>query len=76
MLAGIAEVIIGVCVVVFWKSTWPIWASLFGFAVLLLVAIVMAPEQAVHAFNPITLTVSAIFFCSIQLCEQNKGTRA
>jgi len=31
MLAGIAEVLIGIGVVVFWKQAWPIYLSLVGF---------------------------------------------
>lgn len=69
MLAGIIEVIAGVCVVVLWRSKWPIYLSLIGFTLLLLGAILISPEQATHAFNPITLTVSAIVFCLIQLVE-------
>ena len=67
MLAGIAEVLIGIGVVIFWKQAWPIYLSLVGFVVLLVASVVIAPEQAVHAFNPITLTVSAILFCLIQI---------
>lgn len=69
MIAGIAEVIVGLCVVVLWKSKWPIYLSLAGFAMLLMGAAVVSPGHAVHAFNPITLTVSAIIFCLIQLSE-------
>ena len=67
MLAGIAEVLIGIGVVVFWKQAWPIYLSLVGFVVLLIASVAIAPEQAIHAFNPITLTVSAILFCLIQI---------
>ena len=69
MIAGVVEVIAGLCVVVFWRSKWPIYLSLVGFTALLIGAIVISPEQATHAFNPITLTVSAIIFCLIQLVE-------
>ena len=71
IVAGVVEVIAGVCVIAFWRSKWPIYLSLFGFAILLIGAIVISPEQATHAFNPITLTVSAILFCLIQLVESS-----
>ena len=67
LLAGIGEVLVGICVVAFWNRAWPVYLSLFGFIVLLIAAVVMAPGHAVHAFNPITLTMSAIFFCFIQI---------
>ena len=69
MLAGVVEVIAGLCVVAFWRTRWPIYLSLLGFAALLVGAIAISPEHATHAFNPITLTVSAIVFCLIQLAE-------
>ena len=72
MLAGIAEVLIGISVVMFWKQAWPIYLSLVGFVVLLIASVVIAPEQATHAFNPVTLTVSAILFCLIQISLRQK----
>ena len=67
MLAGIAEVLIGIGVVIFWKQAWPIYLSLVGFVALLIASVVISPGHVVHAFNPITLTVSAILFCLIQI---------
>ena len=67
MLAGIAEVLIGIGVVIFWKQAWPIYLSLVGFVALLIASVVILPGHAVHAFNPITLTGSAILFCLIQI---------
>ena len=68
-LAGIAEVVIGICVLVFWNRIWPVYLSLAGFMILLGASIAISPGHAVHAFNPITLTISAILFCLIQICE-------
>lgn len=70
LLAGTAEVLLGLCVVVFWSQRWPIYVSLVGFLALLLGAVVISPEHATHAFNPVTLTLSAIIFCLIQVCER------
>ncbi len=72
MIAGVAEVLIGLLVLVFWKQPWPIVISLAGFSVLFLSAITLSPELAIQAFNPVTLTVSAIAFCLIQLQEIKK----
>jgi hypothetical protein len=68
-VAGIVEVAIGVSVLLCWKRVWPVYVSLVGFCGLLLGAIMISPEHATHAFNPITLTISAIFFCLIQVYE-------
>ena len=72
VLAGIAEVLLGICVLVFWRSSWPIAVSLVAFTLLLIGSIVIAPELAIQAFNPITLTIPAIVFCLIQLREQKQ----
>ena len=69
LIAGVCEVLLGVCVLLFWRQRWPIALSLVGFSILLLGALIVAPGLAIHAFNPITLTVSAILFCLIQLRE-------
>ncbi len=69
LIAGIAEVILGLCVLGFWKLKWPAYLSLIGFSFLLVAALVMSPAHATHAFNPVTLTVSAILFCLINLNE-------
>ena len=69
VIAGVVEVLIGLLVLVFWKQPWPIVISLAGFSGLLLGAITLSPELAIQAFNPVTLTVSAIAFCLIQLQE-------
>ena len=71
-LAGIAEVLIGILVLFFWDRILPIYISLAGFVILLLASIAISPGHAVHAFNPITLTISAILFCLIQICEQKR----
>ncbi|MFK7766746.1 MAG: DoxX-like family protein [Mariniblastus sp.] len=68
-VAGVLEVAIGLTVIVFWRAKWPIYLSLVGFAMLLIGAFALSPEHATHAFNPVSLTVSAIIFCLIQLVE-------
>lgn len=70
ILAGVCEVLIGSCVLICWNQSWPIAVSLFGFSALLIGAVVVSPGLAIQAFNPITLTLSAIIFCLIQLREK------
>ena len=71
LLAGVAEVLIGVCVLLFWNHLWPAYLSLTGFVMLLVASVAISPEHATHAFNPITLTMSAIFFCLIQIFSKD-----
>lgn len=75
-IAGMAEVLIGLLVLIFWKQPWPIVISLAGFSVLLIGAITLSPELAIQAFNPVTLTVSAILFCLIQFKEMTVCVQA
>ena len=76
LAAGICEVLLGLCVVVFWNQSWPVFSSLLGFAALLIGAMAISPELAIHAFNPVTLSVSAIIFCLIQMREKKIIDRA
>lgn len=76
LLAGVGEVVLGALVLVLWRKSWPIYLSLVAFAMLLMGALTTAPEQAVHAFNPVTLTVSAIMFCLIQIAETKTVDRS
>jgi hypothetical protein len=75
LVAGVGEVLIGICVVVFWNRIWPVYFSLIGFVLLLVASVAVSPGHAVHAFNPVTLTLSAIFFCLIQICERRDGSK-
>ena len=72
LLAGIGEVAVGLLMILFWGRVWPIFLSLVGFVILLVASVVISPGHAVHAFNPITLTISAILFCVIQIVEQQQ----
>ena len=75
VLAGAGEVLLGIFVLVFWKKRWPVYLSLGGFVILLIGAVAISPALAIQAFNPITLTLSAISFCLIQLCEQKQNSK-
>ena len=73
VLAGIGEVLIGIGVLIFWRQVWPVYLSLVGFIGLLVASVAIAPGHAVHAFNPVTLTVSAILFCLIQFSSRRES---
>jgi len=73
ILAGATEVIIGILVAILWNRAWPIYISLVGFVILLAASVIVSPGHAVHAFNPITLTTSAILFCLIQISERQRS---
>lgn len=76
LLAGTCEVVLGVLVLILWKQAWPIMLSIAGFAALMIGALWLLPEIAMHAFNPVTLSISAIAFGCINLSERHRITDA
>lgn len=70
LIAGIAEVVLGLVVFIYWRQRWPVFISIVAFGILLAGAVTISPEHAIHAFNPVTLSGSAIFFCLINLNEK------
>lgn len=69
LIAGVGEVVLGLLVLLFWFSRWPIILSALIFAMLMIGGVSMSPSSAVQAFNPVTLSGSAILFCLINLRE-------
>ncbi|MFK7736296.1 MAG: DoxX-like family protein [Pirellulaceae bacterium] len=67
LLAGAAEVALGMLVLLTIGKRWPIALSLLGFSALLAGALVLAPATAIQAFNPVSLTVLAMLLCWINL---------
>jgi hypothetical protein len=74
LIAGVIEVVLGCLVLFLWHHKWPAQASVAGFSFLLLGAVVMSPGHAIHAFNPITLTVSAILLGLINWLSHDDPT--
>lgn len=67
ILAGIGEVILGILVLLFWSHRWPAYLSIVLFSGLLIGGVAVDAGLAVEAFNPVTLSGSAILFGLINL---------
>lgn len=76
MIAGVGEVILGLLVLILWTARWPMYLSAILFAALMLGGLAISPSTAVQAFNPVTLSGSAILFCLINLRENFKQRNA
>lgn len=68
-IAGIAEIIFAVSILVFWRHTWPMWISLLMMPVLLGFVVLYTPQFLGTAFNPVTtnLAVAALSAIAIRL---------
>lgn len=71
-LAGVAEILIGLAVVIWWRHKWPMWLSLLSFGGLLLGALCIDLSLAKQAFNPVTLSVAAMALSAINLVSGNE----
>ena len=58
--SGVAEIVFGIAVLVFWRSRWPFVVSAVVLIVLLVDVAMVAPEYLWGAFNPVSLSLSVI----------------
>ena len=65
--AGIAEVILSVLIVAFWKKPWPLYLAALALVGLLGATLLFVPEIAVAAFNPISLSVTTFVLVWVAL---------
>ena len=66
-VAGIAEVVWALLLIVFWQARWPLYLSAAALSGLFAGAAVLAPDTLVAAFNPVSLTVGALALVWIAL---------
>ncbi|MFT5299803.1 MAG: hypothetical protein ACI87E_001760 [Mariniblastus sp.] len=71
LIAGAIEVVLGLVVLIYWSQRWPVWLSVLLFTALLIGGVALKPSGAVEAFNPVTLSGSAILFGLINLRESS-----
>ena len=55
---GIIEVCFALAFVIFWKSRWPLWLTIFGMISALLTVGITSPGFLTAAFNPVTLNLA------------------
>jgi len=67
--AGIAEVIFGLLIIIFYKNKQLVWLNIFALCGLLGAVAVMQPSLLIEAFNPVTTNVPLIALSFMWLKE-------
>ena len=67
--AGIAEVIFGLLLIIFYKNKQLVWLNIFALCGLLGAVAVMQPSLLIEAFNPVTTNVPLIALSFMWLKE-------
>ena len=57
-LAGLAEVVLALLVLVFWQRKWPLHLAGLALVFLMVATLIFAPAITVAAFNPVSLSVT------------------
>lgn len=66
-IAGVVEILLGIAVLVFWRSRWPLQLTFWSMLGLLAYVIVATPVYLSGAFNPVIMNVSVAVLAWIAL---------
>lgn len=72
-VAGVAEIVLALCILLLRRSRWPLLLAAFSLLALLLDVALFAPELLLGAFNPVSTNVAALALCAIALLGE-RGT--
>ncbi|MDC3212805.1 DoxX-like family protein [Pseudoalteromonas distincta] len=67
--AGIAEVIFGLLLIIFYKNKQLVWLNILALIGLLLAVVAVQPQLLIEAFNPVTTNLPLIGLSVIWLKE-------
>lgn len=67
LVAGIAEIVLGLALLVLQKATWPVALATAALCVLLVDTAIFSPGLLVQAFNPVSTNIAGIALCFIVL---------
>lgn len=71
-IAGVFEILIGLTILVFRKTVWPVVAAATMLIVLLLYVAIVIPGLLVGAFNPLSTNVLGLVLCCIIVISQEQ----
>jgi len=60
LMGGVAEIVLGVLIVLYRRAIWPVLLAMLGLLLLLLDVMLMLPQLLVEAFNPVTINVAGL----------------
>src|SRR5690606_33122830 len=72
LVAGVAEMLLGLALIFLRSSTWPILVALGSLVLLLIDVAIFSPELLVEAFNPVSTNLAAIGLCVIALAQHKE----
>ena len=73
---GWAEVVVGLVVLLAWRSRWPLWLTLVAMPAAVLAVAIQSPGFLAAAFNPVSLNVSMVALAVIACLGGNDLTSA
>lgn len=76
IIAGGGEILLGLCILVLWKSRWPMVATVLLMIAATIGVAVYSPEFLEKPFNPVTLNLLMISSASIALTVQSRVASA
>lgn len=60
LMGGLAEIVLGLLIVLYRRAIWPVLLAMLGLLLLLLDVALMMPQLLVEAFNPVTINVAGL----------------
>jgi len=73
-VAGVAEVVLGLAILLLRRSRWPLWLAAAALLALLVDVALFVPQLLLGAFNPVTTNIAALALCLIAL-QGERGAR-
>jgi len=66
-VVGVAEVALGLLILLSWRSRWPLWVTLAGMPLALLAVALQSPAFLTAAFNPVSLNAAVFALAAVCL---------
>ena len=60
LLGGVAEIVLGLLIVLYRRAIWPVSVAILALLLLLLDIMIMMPQLLVEAFNPVTINLAGL----------------
>lgn len=73
MVAGVAEIALGLALILLRRQLWPVWVALFALIVLLIDVVLFSPALLVEAFNPVSTNIAGIGLCLVVLRHHSRA---
>lgn len=75
LVGGVAEVALGLALVVLQRQLWPVWLALVALVLLLVDVALFTPSLLAEAFNPVSTNLASIALCIIAIQQSRERVR-